>query len=150
MLVGFSAAVGSAAVLATSRPLLTVVAVALGLVAGFGITLFSGARRVGEGLATAEKPHLLNWPGTNEERRRLERAGRMRAGNAATVALILGAVSGLVPAVGVAFAGAGTAAAATAWSMRRAVRHFELERGVTVFAAQGAMQRRSPHRFGTA
>jgi hypothetical protein len=46
--------------------------------------------------------------------------------------------------------GAGTATAATAWSMRRAVRRFEAGQGVTVFAAKGAMQRRAPHRFGTA
>jgi hypothetical protein len=146
VLVGVAAGGASAAVMAASRPLLALVAVTLGLVAGLVVMVFISARR----LAHAEQPALANWPGPERERRRLARAGLLKGINAAVVALILGATSGLVPAVGVAFAGAGTAAAVTAWFMRRAVVRYETEHTVTVFAARGAMQRRAVHRFGTA
>ena len=140
----------TAVVLLTQPALLVAMILVLAAALGSAVNAFFSKRRVAEGLRQPEKPELLNWPGSADERRRLERAGRLRAANAATVALILGAIAGLVPAVGLACAGAGAAGATTAWLTWRLISRYEDDHRVTVFTAHGGGAKHNARRFGVA
>jgi len=139
----------AAAVLATSHSVeLTLVTLALGLAAGFALTLTVTRNRVRVALESAEHPALGNWPGTTQERRDLVRRGRVRAARAVAMALVLGALAGFYPVVGVAAVGAGAAGAVSGFITARMVHRFEVDGDVTVFSPSGAGGIRRRLRFG--
>lgn len=147
MIVGTGLGVGALVTTAATSIGLAVVAAGAGVAASLALTFLS-VRRLRAGLERPEEPHFLNWPGTVDEQRRLRRAGAYKGANAAAVGLVLGLIGGMVPSVGVALIGAGTATAVTASYLRWMVASYETDRHVTVFAAPGALRRKAGHRFG--
>ena len=142
------AATATAATVTDAAVLATLVGLAL---AGGLVTAVTVSRsRLTRALQAAGRPSIANWPPKPAERERSRRAGWANARKAAVVALVVGAVSGLVPVVGAGVAAAGWAGAVGSVVGWRTVRRYEGAEGVVVVTARPGRQerRRGPLELG--
>lgn len=147
-----SLCVAAAAVLGVTKSA-ALVGVTVGLAALVGVLLavMITRKRVAAALAEAERPTLGNWPGTDADRRQLRHRGRVRTARSTAMALVLGALCGFYPILGVACIGGGLAGAVAAGIVVRTVVAYEAAHDVTVLSASepGSALRRRLH-FGLA